>query len=338
MDISPKELKKALVQILFAKLTPMINGSPGLGKSDIVKQIVEELNLQLIDVRLSQMDSTDIQGYPTIKDNKTVFIPPNVFPIVTDPIPKNRDGWLIFLDELSSASLSTQAAAYKLILDRQVGQYDLNPRVAIIGAGNNLTDKAIVNRMGTAMQSRLVHLNLVSNVQDWLDWALHRNIDNRITSFIEFRPNLLHNFSPNHTDNTYPCPRTWEFTNRLIKDKSSITLLDLKIISGTIGEGAAREFKGFSDVYENLPKIQTIQRTPLEVPIPTAPDVLYAITGLLSAYITKDNIQQLTKFINRLPLEFQIVTWINSIKRNKEIYEMDEVKQWIKQHAQEVLM
>jgi hypothetical protein len=338
MDINPKELKQALIKILFARLTPMINGSPGVGKSDIVKQVAQELNLHLIDVRLSQMDSSDIQGYPTIKGDKTKFVPPDVFPIDSDPVPEGKDGFLLFLDEISSATLGTQAAAYKLILDRQVGQYNLHPRVAIIGAGNKATDKAIVNRMGTAMQSRMVHLNLVVNHIDWLDWANTSGIDTRITSFIEFRPELLHNFNPNHQDNTYACPRTWVFTNQLIKDTKALTLIDTKIIAGTVGEGAAREFKAFCEIYEGLPKIQEILKTPDSIHISSLPDVLYATTGLIAANITKDTAKQLTKFVERLPLEFQIITWINAVKRNKEIYSLPEVKQWIKDHAKEVIL
>jgi hypothetical protein len=54
--------------------------------------------------------------------------------------------------------------------------------------------------------------------------------------------------------------------------------------------------------------------------------------------MNEKNIEALTKFIERLPLDFQIVTWINSIKRNKELYALPAVKQWIKTHAKETLI
>jgi hypothetical protein len=338
MDISTKDLPQAITEILFARLTPYISGSPGVGKSDIVRQVARDLNLELIDVRLSQLEPTDISGYPTIKEGKTVFVPASIFPIDSDPIPKGKDGWLVFLDELSSASLPVQASSYKLILDRMVGQHSLHPRVAIVAAGNKTTDKAIVNRMSTAMQSRMVHLNLNVSHKDWLNWANNIGIDPRITSFIEFRPDLLHSFNPNHSDNTFASPRTWFFTNSLIKDKSQLSNLDTVIIAGTVGEGAAREFKGFTEVFESLPNIKAITTKPEDIPINTQPDVLYAITGLIAANVTENNIEQLVKFVNRLPLDFQIITWISAIKRNKEIYSLPSVKQWIKDHAKEVVL
>ena len=338
MNITTKQLPEAIMDVLYARLVPYITSSPGCGKSDIVRQVANNLNLHLIDVRLSQMDSVDISGYPTIHEGKTVFTPPIIFPIEGDPIPKGKDGILLFLDELSSASLATQSASYKLILDRMVGQYKLHDRVAIVAAGNRATDKAIVNRMSTAMQSRMIHFNLVVNHKDWLEWANTAGIDTRITSFIEFRPELLHNFNPNHTDNTYPAPRTWAFANNLIKDKPTISQIDAIILAGTVGEGAAREFKGYSEIYESLPNIKAITANPTTIPIKESPDILYAFTGLISANINKGNIEQLTKFIERLPLDFQIVTWINSIKRNKELYTLPSVVNWIKQHAKQVLL
>jgi hypothetical protein len=336
MSVSTKELPKAITEILYAGLVPYIRSSPGLGKSSIVKQVSNTLNLELIDVRLAQLDVSDMCGFPTIINGKTSFVPPDVFPIAKDPIPKGKDGWLLFLDELSSASNAVSAAAYKLILDRKVGQHPLHSNVAIAAAGNKDTDKAIVNRMSTAMQSRLVHLNVEIYHKDWIDWANENKIDHRIVSFVEFKPALVHSFNPDHKDNTFPCPRTWEFAHSLVKDKSTIDSLTTKILVGTIGEGAAREFKTFTEVYDSLPKISAIIANPTGVTINNSPDVLFAITGLIAYEVNKGNISQIMQFVNRLPLEFQIITWVSSIKRNKEIYSLPAIKEWISKNAKHV--
>ncbi len=337
MDISTKELSAALSDILFAGLVPYIRSSPGLGKSSITKQLADSLNLQLIDVRLAQMDTSDLLGFPTIQNGKTSFVPPDVFPISTDPLPEGKDGWLLFLDELSSASNAVAAAAYKLILDKKVGQFDLHPNVAIAAAGNKDTDKAIVNRMSTAMQSRMVHLNLILEPKDWFDWANTNKIDSRVISFLRFKPTLVHAFNPDHKDNTFPCPRTWEFAHKIIQDKPTIDLLTTKILAGTVGEGAAREFVTFTKIYESLPKIKDILANPLDVPFTKSPDVMYAITGMIAHEVSKSNIETLTKFVGRLPLEFQIVTWISSVQRNIEIYSLPSVKEWVTKNAKHIV-
>lgn len=202
------ELEDSIIDTIQAGLVAMITSSPGLGKSAIARNIAKKFNLALIDLRLSQLDPTDLIGFPTHNGERMGYAPPEHFPLEgLDNLPKGKDGWLLFLDEFSSASLSVQAAGYKLVLDRQVGKYNLHKNVAIVCAGNKETDSAIVNRMSTAMQSRLIHLELDVDIKTWLSWASENGIDYRVVSYIESRPEHLHQFDPNHNDKTFACPQ-----------------------------------------------------------------------------------------------------------------------------------
>ena len=115
------EVKKSVKLCMELQLTAFIQGSPGLGKSALVRDIAEEKNLKLIDIRLSQCDLTDLNGLPKTDGKKATFLPFDTFPLEDDPLPEGKDGWLIFLDELNAAPRSLQCAAYKIILDRMVG-------------------------------------------------------------------------------------------------------------------------------------------------------------------------------------------------------------------------
>ena len=220
MKVNAKQLPGYLEEVLFANLVPLIKGSPAIGKSSIVHQVAEKYKLKLIDFRMAQADVTDFNGFPKILDSsdgpttKAGYIPMNIFPLAGDPIPDGYEGWLLFLDEINSAPRSVQAAAYKLILDRMVGLHHLHKKVAIVGAGNKETDKAIVNTLSTAMQSRLAHFELIVDPATWDKWAVENNIDHRIRAFIKFKPEILFKFNPNHNNDTFPSPRTWEFCSR----------------------------------------------------------------------------------------------------------------------------
>ena len=337
MELSTKDIPEAVVNVLYAGKVPFIKGSPGIGKSDIIRQVAEELNLKVIDFRLSQADPTDLQGFPGVVDGRSTFYPGEMFPIEGDEIPAGYNGWLLFLDEMNSAPLSVQAAAYKLCLDKQIGQYSLHKNVAIVGAGNKSTDKAITQRIGTAMQSRLVHLNMAVDPDHWLKWANVAGIDHRITSFIEFRKELLHKFDPSHADDTFACPRTWAFLYDIIKGKEKLSHIDVVTAAGTVGEGCALEFKGFSEIFQSLPKISEIMNKPDTVKIPNEPSVHYALAGLISYEVNVNNINNLSKFVERLPADFQVVTWKSAVRRNAEIIESPYIDAWITKNAQEML-
>lgn len=339
MDISIKQAKKYVLDALRAGLVPNLLGSPGVGKSDIIREVAKENNLKVIDFRLAQADPTDLMGFPTLNEDRSRshYAAPEVFPLEGDVVPEGYAGWLLFFDEMSSAPMSVQAASYKIILDRMVGEHYLHKNVVMVCAGNKMADKAIVNRLSTAMQSRMVHFSIEVNVDDWVSWAWENKIDHRITGFVKFRPEMLHKFDPSHSDNTFPCPRTWEFMSRLLKNKVKIDVDDLPLLAGTIGEGAAIEFKGFTDIYETLPTFEQIIHSPATLPVSNEPSTLYAITSLVAAKVEQKNINTLMEYINRLPIEFQVITLQGISKKNRAMLKEPCIKAWISANANELL-
>jgi len=115
MQVKISQAVPILTNYIKAKLVPMLVGSPGCGKSQIVYQIAKDYNLKVIDLRLSQCDPTDLLGFPDIARSltrpKAGYVPMETFPIEGDPIPDDFSGWLLFLDEANSASPAVQAAA-----------------------------------------------------------------------------------------------------------------------------------------------------------------------------------------------------------------------------------
>lgn len=333
MQIKIKQAMSLISTCIKARLVPMVAGSPGIGKSNIAYQLADEYKLKVIDMRLSQCDPTDLLGFPSIVGKKAGYVPMETFPVEGDPIPEGYSGWLLFLDEFNSASTAVQAAAYKLVLDRMVGLLHLHKNVAIVCAGNLETDGAIVQPMSTALQSRLVHFELMVDVEEWCDWAIVKGIDHRITDFIKFKPTSLYTFKPDHTDKTYACPRTWEFANRLLSqvEVSDINLLPL--LAGTLSEGVAREFITFMKIYDSLPKMSEIQAKPETVRVPDEPSVLFALTGALSHNMAEDTADQLIKYVSRLPAEFQVVTLRDCVRRNKDMLNHQAVQKWISESS-----
>ena len=328
MQVTPVQATSIIASYLKARLVPLVEGSPGIGKSSIAKQIAQQFNLKLVDIRLAQCDPTDLNGFPRIEGNKAGYIPMDTFPIEGDEIPKGYSGWLILFDEITSAPPSIQAASYKIILDRMVGNHKLHKNVALMAAGNKETDNAIVQPMSTALQSRLAHLELIIDHNEWCEWAENNGLDHRITSYIKFKPGNLYTFSPDHTDKTYACPRTWEFADRALKVVDIDHENCLPMLAGTISEGVAREFLGFSRIFKDLPKIETIIANPNSTPVPDEPSICFAITGSIAHNVTRDNLEKLMDYINRLPLEFQVVCLKESLRRNTDIKGHPSIIKW----------
>ena len=318
-----------VAKFLKARLVPLLCGSPGIGKSSIAKQIADEFNLKLIDIRLAQCDPTDLAGFPMIQGNKAGYVPMDTFPIEGDSIPEGYSGWLILFDELTSASPAIQASSYKILLDRMVGNHHLHKNVAMMAAGNLESDNAIVQPMSTALQSRLVHMELVVDSKEWIEWATSNGIDHRITSYIKFKPGNLYTFVPDHTDHTYGCPRTWEFSSRILKDTEIGSPELLPMLAGTISEGVAREFIGFCKVYQDLPTVESIVNAPKTIKVPEESSTLYALTGSIAHNAKSTNVDALMEYVVRMPVEFQVICIKEMVRRTKPLMANKSVQSWI---------
>ena len=333
-EVNAVELQEALIEDFKVGLVPMVSSSPGMGKSDIIRTIADIFKLKVIDLRVSQCEPVDMQGYPGVIDGRMTFHIPEYFPIETDKVPDGYDGWLLFLDEFNSGNKQTESAAYKLILDRAVYKHKLHSRCLIAAAGNLTTDRAIVNTQSTATTSRLTHYRMRVDHKVWVDWANAHEIDHRIVSLMKFKPELLHRFDTSTNELTFPCPRTWEFASKVITGKNEISHITKIRLAGTVGEGAAVELATYCEIYQNLPTIEQILGNPKSGwKVPKEPSERYAVTTMLSHNTTLNTIDKIIIAINRLPVDFQVITFKDIYKRTPELKGHPVIKEWITKNA-----
>ncbi len=333
-EVNAVQLREALIEDIKVGTVPMVASSPGTGKSDVIRDIAAHFKLKVFDLRVSQCEPVDMQGYPGVVNGRMTFHIPEYFPIEGDTIPEGYEGWLLFLDEFNSGNKQTEAAAYKLILDKAVYMHKLHPRCVIMCAGNLTTDKAIVNTQSTATTSRLSHYRMIVDHNVWIDWANANGIDHRIISLIKFKPDILHKFDPNTSELTFRCPRTWEMASRVIKGRAGIDAITKIRLAGTVGEGGAVELSTYVEIYKNLPTIEQILADPRAGwKVPTEPSEQFAVTTMLSHNITEQNIDKLVVAIERLPLEMQVVTFRDIYKRSPALKKHPAIENWKAKNA-----
>ena len=325
--MKPSSLRTALPKLIAKQRPVFLWGAPGVGKSDVIRQIAEDSKLELRDVRLSLLDPIDLRGFPTIDAVKK-----QMSWLPADFLPKKGKG-LLFLDEMNSAPQSVQAAAYQLVLNRKIGEYKLPDGWAVMAAGNRASDRSVVHAMPAALANRFVHLDFDINVDDWSHWAMDNEIHTDLRAFIRFRPNLLHCFDGATNPRAFPSPRSWAFVNDIYKDNHSADD-EYELIKGTVGEGAAAEFSGFVRQIKDLPTIDQVLLDPDGTKVPTSPAGMYAMATALDAKTTTNNIGRVMKYMDRMPVEFQVVYVRSAIRRDSKLTGTKEYMAWgIKQQS-----
>ena len=203
--VGPKGAKKAIRKAIQKRRPVFLWGPPGIGKSDIVKQIGDEAGREVVDVRLALWEPTDIKGIPyyNAEQGKMVWAPPSELPTEADSTA------IIFLDELNSAPPAVQAAAYQLILNRRVGTYRLPDGVDVVAAGNREGDRGVTYRMPAPLANRFVHLEAKVDFDDWQEWAVNNNIHPEVVGYVGFAKQDLYDFDPKSSSKAFATPRSW---------------------------------------------------------------------------------------------------------------------------------
>ena len=250
--VTPKNAKKSIRHAMLKKRPIFLWGPPGIGKSDVVHQIGDDLNAHVIDVRLSLWEPTDIKGIPYFdsNDSKMVWAPPVELPDAE--FASKYESIILFLDEMNSAAPAVQAAAYQLILNRRVGTYKLPDNVFIVAAGNREADKGVTYRMPAPLANRFVHMEMRVDFDDWFDWATLNRIHKDVVGFLTFSKKDLYDFDPKSASRSFATPRSWSFVSELLEDDlDDSTTTDL--VAGAIGEGLAVKFMAHRKVASSMP-------------------------------------------------------------------------------------
>jgi hypothetical protein len=306
--LRPTELRMALIanyeNPITRKHAIMIMGPAGIGKSQIVAQVAEHFNVPFIDVRLSQMDPTDLRGVPSTHEGVTLWNRPSFLPDCT----KHPVG-IFFLDEINAAPPSVSAAAYQLILDRKLGDYQLGDGWMIVAAGNNQSDRGVTFTMPAPLANRFTLFQTAPNLVDFLSWAMANKVDEQILSFLKMRPEFLHQFDGTKytSGEQFATPRGWE---RLSHHKL-LTLPEavmLKFWEGDVGVLAATEFLTFLKFYDGLISFEEILSDPAHAAIPGEMGRKYAVVMMIAGRMDKFNADTLYTYLKRLPREFAVLT------------------------------
>ncbi len=311
----------------------MLWGPPGVGKSQMVAQVAAKHAVPVIDIRLSQMEPSDLRGIPFRSGEQVEWAVPALLP---DAARHGSEG-ILFLDEITSAPPAVSAAAYQLILDRRLGEYQVPADWAIFAAGNRQGDRGVTYSMPSPLANRFSHFEVETNLDDWVTWAYRNGIDERVIAFLRFRPELLFDFDPAHNPVAFPSPRSWEFAHRGLQKFSDHPALLQGTLQACVGPAAGVELHAFVNSLEQMPDLDAIVAGD-EVSVPREIDMQYAVAAALVGRAIRAReaadggrvVGNILKYANRFPQREMGVMLVSDLHRalGNELFEVPEFADW----------
>jgi MoxR-like ATPase len=259
-------------------LALMLWGPPGIGKTSAVAQAAVELGVGFRSVVAHLYTPVDVLGLPYIADGVCRYAPPSVF-----PAPRDGERGVFFVDELPNCVPAMQSAWGIVVLERGTREYRFPPGWAIVCAGNREADRAGASRLISALENRLLHLDVEPTSDEFLAYAVARGLHPSVPAFLEERKDMLVRFDPRSAERAFPSPRSWERASDVLK-LGLPEAAARELLKGAVGAGAAVEFDAYARVFAELPRLASVLDGTADLAGVVRPDVMRAVVYSVLAW------------------------------------------------------
>lgn len=221
-------------------------GRGGIGKTQSIAEIAQELNLGYVDVRLLLYTESDLKGVPFVNADHTatIWLQNDILPRVERD---GKEGILVF-DEITSCSKSVRTAAYQLLNERRLGEYELPEGWSMVCLGNGENDGGQFNGMEGNFANRCSVYEVVASTDAWKNWAIKNGVNELVIGYVSWKPDEIHSMDPeNEEEIVFASPRSWKAVSDILneEDFDSEDLLLLSEIQSNIGKQIGGDFWAF---------------------------------------------------------------------------------------------
>jgi hypothetical protein len=322
-------LKETIKSLFPITRTLSIEGAPGGGKTTIVHEVAQELDIPCIERHMPTMLVEDFGILFPDGTDKLNYRLPDWFPVKG----KSPEQGILLFDDRNQAGPDLQKVLANICQARTLHGTPMPDGWMVVSTGNRQADRAGANRVLSHLRNRETVLELETHLDDWTSWAINHGVKPEVISFIRFRPGLLHDFDPQRDQNA--TPRAW------VDGVSDVlgtvpAAAEFECFKGAVGEGAAAEFVGFVRIFRKLPNPDAILLNPQTADVPKDPATLYALSGAIAQRATESNFERVCQYSERMPPEFSVLTVSYAARRNPDLANTQAFTKWSINH-QDVL-
>lgn len=298
----PAELKKILKFSIGNNLPVLVLGEPGIGKTEIIKSVGDELSHPIFFKHPVVDEAIDYKGLPGIVNGQAEFLPYGDLRILIEA----KEKTIIFIDDFGQSELPVQKALMQLLLERTINGQRISDHIIFIAASNRNQDKAGVGYIIEPLKSRFKSIvKLEVRLEDWTTWAINKGLPHELIQFIRFKPDMLFSHNPTREIVNSANPRTVASVGNWML-KGLPKEFELEVFQGAAGESFAIEFMSFLQIARELPDPREILANPLKAEIPNNLSAKAALSGALAHHVTAATLPNMFAYLNRFEPEYVV--------------------------------
>ena len=299
------EAVEAMGLAVAAGVPVLLWGAPGTGKTSAVRAMAKTMGWPCETVIASIREPSDFAGLPVVAGSQVHMAPPEWARRLAD-----AGQGILFLDEISTAPPSVQAALLRVVFERVVGDLALGDGIVMVAAANPPEQAADGWDLSAPLANRFCHLDWAVDpvvvaqgiMSGWPpaplprlpeDWEARIPVARGLVSaFLTVRPGLACDVptDPSRAGRAWPSPRTWEMAARLWAAATAAevsTEAETALVTGAVGEGAGVELLMW-EMEMDLPDPEDLLADPNSFELPERGDQAYAVLSAVAAAVASN--------------------------------------------------
>ncbi len=191
-----------------------LEGSPGIGKTEIVSQIADEMGIGFVSFSLTHHTRNSLLGLPVIKDLEygkyTEYTMSEIIAKVLEAKENGHNEGILLLDEFSCVSDSIMPAMLAFLQTKNIGTHCLPEGWVIVLCGNPPEYNRSAKRFDAAILDRIRKISIQFDSGVFLAYAQKNEFHPTICSFLKMNPQHVYHCEYVNKEPILVTCRGWE--------------------------------------------------------------------------------------------------------------------------------
>lgn len=201
-------------------------GAPGIGKTAIMAQIAEEMDISLVPYSMTHHTRQSALGLPMIVKKEyggkpyeiSEYTMSEIIASVYEAMEKSgkKEG-ILFLDEINCVSETLAPSMLQFLQYKTFGNHQVPEGWVVVTAGNPPEYNRSVREFDIVTLDRLKVIETEPNYGAWRTWALDASVHRAIVSYLDIHRDNFYRIENTGKGRTYVTARGWEDLSQAIK-------------------------------------------------------------------------------------------------------------------------
>lgn len=350
------KLKEHVIDDIDAGISVQLSSAPGRGKSDFVRDLVNELSKRdgfewgFSTMFLATQTPPDLIGYQFKGERdwggqKVAVTEPTVplWQITTSGKPTwaYKRG-ILFLDEYGQGEADVKRASAELLLNKQLGPHVLGGENrngwGVIAASNRSTDRSGVTKEFDFVINRRGQYEITDDLDSWIEWASANGVSPLTIAFAQQNPQILFTDGVPDKQGPWCTPRSLVMLDRRMRVKATRMGQfpdDAETVEGAMGliGAAAAQFFAFVKLERDMPRFERIVADPTKTKVAEKPDAQMLVVYNLAHRVDASTLPAVITYIERMPKEFAVTFAKAACRRDPSLVISPAMQKWSLQNA-----